>query len=322
MAATDRVLNIPAPEPTIPVPYAQYLNLFLHPPLAHPKRHVFEEFARNEAHYALQSPQIVYSASPPTFNTTDLVAALTPIKTSTLLLITGEAIAADAHTPTRVTIGACMPTPWDIERQRSFRASPPQKQHRYTPDHMLFQLEPRHEILRPEANSWIMDLIHITISDPESGTKGSLRFGPEGASGLNVDFDSGIATLRNITPSKDEDTTHQEGNQKREKGPSTPTGSTYHTISPSTTPSDNPAKEDWATSLRIQKLTLYDLGGHATAPFEEQLAQKPQLRAPSPEPYRKQVIKGGTAPVPKTTEPHVGEEELKRRIKGFGSSGR
>ena len=167
-----------------------------------------------------------------------------------------------------------------------------------------------------------MDLIHITLSDPESGTKGSLRFGPEGASGLTVDFDSGIATLRNITLSKDEDTTHQEGNQNREKRPSTPTGSTYRTISSSTTPGDNPAKEDWATSLRIQKLTLYDLGGHATAPFEEQLAPKPQLRAPSPEPYRKQVIKGGTAPVPKISEPHVGGEELKRRVKGFGSSGR
>ena len=214
-----------------------------------------------------------------------------------------------------------MPTPWDIERQRSFRASPPQKRHRYTPDHMLFQLEPRHEILRPEPNAWIMDLIHITNSDAESSTKGSLRFGAEGASGLSVDFDSGIATLSNITPSKDEDTTNQEGNQ-RQKRPSTPTGSTYHTVSAATPNDGNPANEDWETSLRIEKLELYDLGGHATAPFEEQLAQKPQLRAPSPEPYWKQVIKGGTAPVPKTSEPRVGEEELKRRIKGFGSSGR
>ena len=178
-----------------------------------------------------------------------------------------------------------MPTPWNIERQRSFRASPPQKLHHYTPNHMLFQLEPRHEILRPEPGAWIMDLIHITNSDPERGTKGSLGFGAEGGSGLSVDFDTGIATLKSITSSKDERTSDREGNQSENRPAAPSSSSTYHTISTSSTP--NPAKEDWSASLRISNLDLYDLGGYPTAPFEEQLAQKPRLRSPSPEPYRR-----------------------------------
>ena len=207
-----------------------------------------------------------------------------------------------------------MPTPWDIERQRAFRASPPQKLHRYTPDHMLFQLEPRHEISRPEPDAWIMDLIYIKDRDPESGTKGGLRFGAEGASGLSVDFDTGIATFRIITSSPGD------GNLfNRDEGPRNPTSS-YHTIS-SPTNERQPAK-DRSTSLMVQKLEIYDLGGHATEPFEEQLAQKPQLRTASPEPYRLQIIKGGAAPLPKHSEPGVGEDVLRARIEGFGSSRR
>ena len=207
-----------------------------------------------------------------------------------------------------------MPTPWDIERQRSFRASPPQKLHRYTPDHMLFQLEPCLEILRPEADAWIIDLIHMTDSDAETGRKGGLKFGAEGGSGLFVDFDSGIATLRNVTTNKNE--ADQDKQSEKHSRPS----STYHSIS-SFANGGNPA-EDWETSLRIQKLEIYDLGGHVTAPFEEQLAEKPRLRTASPEPYRMQVIKQGAAPVSHVSEPQVGEEELRKRIKGFGSSGR
>ncbi|CAD6590268.1 MAG: hypothetical protein ASARMPREDX12_004235 [Alectoria sarmentosa] len=314
VTATSQALNKSTPNNLIPVPYAQYLNLFLHPPLAHPRRHVFEEFARQEAHYALQTTHSTYSASPPTLNTTDLVAALNPIKTGTLLLITGEAIARKINPPTRITIGACMPTPWDIQRQRSFRANPPQKLHRYTPDHKLFQLEPCQEILQPEADAWIMDLIHVAESDSGSGTRGGLRFGAENGSGLFVDFDSGLAVLRNVTTNKGE------ANQdKQSEKPSTP-NSSYHSVSPSNN-EEKPAN-NWESRMRVQKFEIYDLGGHATAPFEEQLAEKPRLRTASPKPYRMQAIKGGAAPVQKVSEPRVGEEELRKRIKGFGSSGR
>ena len=205
-----------------------------------------------------------------------------------------------------------MPTPWDIERQRSFRASPPQKLHRYTPDHMLFQLEPRLEILRPETDAWIMDLIHIIDGDAKSGRKGGVRFGAEGGSGIFLDFDKGIATIRSLKAAENE--TNQ--NTQSEK-PSTPQ-TAYRSISTSTNGEGEPASE-WETRLQIQKLELYDLGGHTTVPFEEQLAAKPQLRTASPEPYQRQVSTGGPAPAAaKPSEPQVGDEELRKRITGFG----
>lgn len=202
-----------------------------------------------------------------------------------------------------------MPTPWDIERQRSFRASPPQKLHCYTSNHMLFQLEPSHKILQPDAAAWIMDLIHILTDDLENGRKGGLRFGAEGSSGLFADFDSGIATLRHIT--KNEDDSNQE---PRSENPPTPNNA-YHPIS-ALAHGEERSTSDWETVMRIQKLEIYDLGGHVTPPFEEELAQKPRLRTPSPAPYKIPVPK-----VEKLTEPKVGEEELSRRIQGFGPSG-
>ena len=281
---------------------------------------MFEEFARQEAHYALQIIQSAYSASPPTLSIVDLVTALRPIKTGTLLLITGEAIAPETHASTRVAIGACMPTPWDIDLERSFRASPPQKLHRYTPDHVLFQLEPCHRILRPKADAWIMDLIHLTDSDPESGTKGGLRFGAEGESGLCVDFNSGIATLRNVTMSKEDDANNNQEKPTEKKTSTAPKNSAYHSVDSSTANACEAAAKNWETNLRIQKFKLYNLGGHATTPFEEQLAEKPRLRTASPVPYRTQAcIKGASAPATeKPSVPQVGEEELKKRIQGFG----
>lgn len=203
-----------------------------------------------------------------------------------------------------------MPTPWDLERRRSFRASPPQKRNRYTPDHMLFQLEPCHEILKPDAAAWIMDLIHIIDDDIESGKRGGLRFGIEGESGLLVDFDTGIAKLRNVTASK-----HDADQEKQTEKPPTP-NSAYHCIS-ALANGGKPASA-WETVMRIQKLEIYDLGGHATPPFEEQLAEKPRLRTPSPKLRQMQVSKGDAAPAEKPSEPRVGEEELKKRIEGFG----
>ena len=201
-----------------------------------------------------------------------------------------------------------MPTPWDLEHRRSFRASPPQKLHRYTPDHMLFQLEPRHEILKPDAGAWITDLIHILTDDFKSVRKGSLRLGAEDGSGLFADFDSGIAGLKSVITSK-EDITQE---PQSEKHP--PPSNAYHSINP-LTPDDKPAC-DRETVMRIQKLEIYDLGGHATPPFEEQLAQKPRLRTPSPAPYIAPVTKAE-----RPSEPSVGEEELRKRIQGFGPSG-
>lgn len=282
---------------------------------------MFEEFVRQEAHYALQTIQPVYSASPPTLSIVDLVTALKPIKTGTLLLITGEAIVPDTHASMRVVMGACIPTPWDIDQDRSFRASPPQKLHRYTPGHVLFQLEPCHRMLRPEANAWIMDLIHLTDSDPEIGTKGSLRFGAEGESGLYVDFIKGIATLKNAIMSEEDDANNNQGNPSEKNPSKKPKDSAYHSVDSAANAAES-ATNNWETNLRIQKFELYDLGGHATAPFEENLAEKPRLRAASPVPYRTHAYKkGASAPATKKPSvPQVGGEELKKRIQGFGPS--
>lgn len=159
-----------------------------------------------------------------------------------------------------------------------------------------------------------MDLIQIIDSESESKTKGGLRFGTAGGSGLSVDFDSGIATLRNDTT--DKDNTNQ--NKQSENPP--PPYSAYHSISPSLDGAHPPY--NFSTSMRAQKLSIYNLGGHATTPFEELLAEKPRLRTVSPKPIRMQVIEKGAVPVPKVGEPRVGEEELRKRIQGFGSPGR
>lgn len=157
-----------------------------------------------------------------------------------------------------------------------------------------------------------MDLIHIINDDTKSGRKGGLRFGAEGGSGLCVDFDSGIATLKNVTTNKDD------ANQDKPSEKPSPPKSAYHSVNSSANTCN--AANNWESSIRIQKLELYDLGGHATVPFEEQLPEKPRLRTASPMPYRKQVFKKGAAPVEKPSVPQVGEEELRKRIQGFGPS--
>ena len=137
-----------------------------------------------------------------------------------------------------------------------------------------------------------MDLIHLINNDDDetkSGKRGGLRFGVEGGSGLYVDFDSGVATLSNTSAQ-----TSAPNNTYRSSGTTT---------------------TNWTTSMRIEKLDLYDLGGHATAPFEEQLVPKPRLRSASPPvTYRAQRVEQAAAP-------QVGVEELKKRIEGFGSGG-
>lgn len=157
-----------------------------------------------------------------------------------------------------------------------------------------------------------MDLIHIINSDTESGKKGGLRFGAENGSGLFVDFDNGTATLECLPPPENgKDQSKQSPNPSAHRN-------TYHSISPPAQVSN-----DWETRLQIQKLEIYDLGGHATPPFEEQLVPKPQLRtaSPSPEPYSRQVITKSAVSEAKASEPEVGGEELKKRIMGFGAGG-
>ena len=215
-----------------------------------------------------------------------------------------------------------MPTPWDLSRERAFRASPPQKLHSYTPEHTLFQLEPVLEVLRSDAaDAWVMDLIHVATRNLDTGSKGSMRFGIEGASGLSVDFDTGIATLRNV-PSNRASSSSSDTNSSNLS--STRNSSAYHTVTP---PTQNPAdRKAWCSSLRVHTLELYDLGGHATPPFEETLVPRPRLRRPSPEEIRiRVVVRGGTEKEKEKegeAERRVEGGELRRRIEGFGGEGR
>lgn len=157
-----------------------------------------------------------------------------------------------------------------------------------------------------------MNLIHIIDDDKENARKGGLRFGAEGGSGLLVEFDTGTATLRNFNAPENE------ANQDEQSEKSSNPNSFYHSIGPS--PNEGKLANDWETSMRIQNFEVYDLGGHATVPFEEQLTEKPRLRTATPDPHRKQVLKKDAAPSAKPSVPKVDGEELRKRIQGFGPS--
>ena len=280
-----------------------------------------DEHNRLEALFALRSAQTRYSASPPTLSATELVAAIMPIKTGTLLLITGDYInrdSASAHhphnPPARVTFGACIPTPWDLQRRREYKANPAQRVHTYAPDHVLFQLEPKLEILLPDTNAWVMDLISVIDSDAETGRKGGVRFGADGGSGLSVDFDTGIATLGSIPLSKEnesEDTEKQDEQSHK---------SAYTDISAVEEEAEGLADE-WETSMRVQRFEIYDLGGSVARPFDENAAAVPRrsrLRSNEAKPHTKRPSEGVLLTPP---EPEVGRDELRKRIEGFGSGG-
>ena len=116
-----------------------------------------------------------------------------------------------------------------------------------------------------------MDLIHVAAGDLDTGSKGSVSFGTEGAGGLNVDFDNGIATLRHVpstSPASSPSSLSSDDPCNRSTRDSSSPNCAYRTL----TPDD----ESWSSSLRIDTLDLYDLGGHATPAFEEQLVLKPQ----------------------------------------------
>lgn len=321
--STSQSLDIASPTSGLPTAYAQYLSLFLHPPIADPN-YMYVEDNRLEALFALQTIQTIYSASPATFSVPELVTALTSIMTGTLLLVTGDAINRDSagtdhphQPPLRVTFGACVPTPWDLQRQRRYKANPAQNPHNYTSDHVLFQLEPRLELLLPDADAWIMDLISITDSGTETGNKGGLRFGADGGSGLSVDFDTGIATLRSVSVTKGNESEDSEKQGEKSRGKTK--GSPYTDISAMGEGAGGPA-DGWETRMRVHKLEIYDLGGSVAKPFDEKVptvVRSPRLRSQQ---VTVQINKGSEGAVLTPPEPQVGRDELRKRIEGFGSA--
>ena len=282
-----------------------------------------DEHSRLKALFTLQSIQAIYSASLAALSTTDLIAAVTPIKTETLLLVTGDSInknstgALHPHDPpTRVTFGAFIPTSRELQYQRKYKANPARGIHTHTPDHILFQLEPRLEILIPDTDAWIVDLIDITDSDAETERKGGVRFGAEGGSGLYVNFDTGIATLRSIhiTEQNKRENTEKQG----EQGHNQTSGFVYTDISALKKGAGGPANE-WETRMRIQKFEIYGLRGSVAKPINVKAAGAPQISRLSSKEPKPQINKGLGGAVLTPPEPQIGRDQLKKRIEGFGS---
>lgn len=274
----------------------------------------YDKYSRLEALFALQSIPAIYSASLAALSTTDLVAAVTSIEAGTLLLVAGDIINRDStgalhphDPPTRVTFGACISTPWDLQHQRKYKANPAQETNMCTLGHILFQLEPRLEILLPDTDAWIMDLINITDGDAETGRKGGVRFGAEGGSGLSVDFDTGIATLRSvhITEQNKRENTEKQGEQSHGQT----SGFAYTDLRALDGGAGGPANE-WETRMRIQKFEIYSLGGSLAKSSNEEAAGAPRISIDWK-------VAVPTPPEP----PQIGRDQLKKRIEGFGSVG-
>ncbi len=183
---------------------------------------------------------------------------------------------------------------------------------------MLFQLEPRLEILIPDGDAWIMDLIHITDSNAETGKKGGLIFATEGQSGLSVDFETGIAILRSVPATKRNDSKDFE--KQSEQSHSQTQGRGYTDIASADAEARGQANE-WETRMRVQKFEIYGLGGPVATPFDEKPAavpRRPRLRSKE---VNVPINKGSEGTVLMPPEPEVGRDELKRRIEGFGFGG-
>lgn len=218
-------------------------------------------------------------------------------------------------------IGASIPTSWDLARKREYRATPSQPVHNYSSAHILFQLEPGLEILKPASPyAWVMDLITVIHDNEElepsgDGGKGGLRFGAEGANGLSIDFNTGIASIKSIctTTAKGKDVLGEKDSlhEKHEDG------HLYQEISP-----QHPA---WATNMRIERFEVFDLGGPVSEPTtverEEAADRKRQQAAELAAMQLKFDIRKDLGLFQESTPPLVGETELKRRIEGFGSGG-
>lgn len=189
--------------------------------------------------------------------------------------------------------------------------------HSYRCAHMLFQLEPRLEILKPSsAGAWIMDLISIIDgSEAVVVRKGELRFGVEEGSGMALNFDTGVARLRSPGGTAEADDDVQGGEKKGVQTEISDQRSLYQDLSP---------QAAWETRMRIEKFEIFDLDGPASEPTTaeiEEEADRKRKEAAERAAFRRQFNSGGAVAVKKVAEPEVGEAELKKLIEGFGSGG-
>ena len=287
--------------------HAQYLSFFL--PSALPFNSAWYRPASEHSatHFALQKPEIIYSASIDQISAQDITQALTPCKSQTLLLLTGFAVSAPktnespATSTTQVTFGAYMPTPWISPRPREYTADQ---------GHVIFQLEPRQELLEPtDPDRCISEFVQINTS---STKKGRLTFGTgnENESGLKIDFSSGIAHLTNLATKKGKDEHQNEGANTQALS------ATYQDVSV-WFEKEKPTylsklSLDRKAEMQIHNLEIYRLPGSIHRIRDYNLPSiTARLKPPSsPTPY----------PPPASQKDQVNASDLAKRIQGFGST--
>lgn len=89
-----------------------------------------------------------------------------------------------------------------------------------------------------------MDLISVTKTDVKRATKGGLRFGTENSSGLSIDLDTEVASIRSVG------LIGVDVGKGKEQ-----TDIAYRDISPEA----GIQAGEWSSSMKIQKLEIYDL---------------------------------------------------------------
>ena len=226
----------------------------------------FSDFDREEAIADLQDAELCYSASETDLAATDIMAKIDPDNTRTLLLLSGDHIpsAGASDDSTIATMGALIPATTD---------SPSRNMFGNVFELVLFQLEPVLEILGVKNQyEKITDLLHVDVEDGTTKAhlpyKGSLRFGAENGTGLLIDCEAGIATLRSVPTNLEEDAGEgiDEGNQK-------PKPAAFHDVD------EEYRMDGWQSKMQIRRLEVYTVPGGLTVaelepPKEETLEEK------------------------------------------------
>ena len=250
--------QIPAPlspAPILSTFHAQYLSFFLPCTTKANSKH-YVDYQRHRLHYAFQSSNALYLATADQLSDIKLAKTLTLAKTQTLLLLAGTAINSTNSNdpfkdpPVRVVFGIYMPTLWDIDGEREYRARP---------GHVLFQLEPRLESFQMiGSNMWVMGLRKREPSDEEYSV---WHFGFKNGKGMVLDFGNRVARLDGVA-----NTTTVEVEKKRSFSDSE---AAYGDIN---------SYADWQTEMRIEKLEIYGLPGRISRPVHETLDPAVQSR--------------------------------------------
>ena len=259
--------------------------------------------------FALQNPSIAYSASTDQLSANEVDKAVAPLKSQTVLLLSGIAIspptAGDCPTadPIKVIFGVYMPTPWDSRFPGQYKANQ---------GHVIFQLEPRQELLEPtDPETPITDLVKF---DTSTSSRGSLTFGARTASesGLSIDFSSGTATLKRKIGTTRNNENNDDGNTDAKPDAQLPS-SVYQDVSTSFRRENSehasfPA-EGWESSMQINHLEIYWLPGSISVRGYDLPRRNGRVKPPTPlRPYEK----------PEPPHSQVSVEELAKRIEGFG----